>query len=89
LITDLWEFVDCYLKEEEDELGAISRKIVISSRREIGWILYDVEDRQDLPFDGSAIVGRLKANELGLRKYHILILRRVENHYKRGGTGIV
>jgi hypothetical protein len=75
LITDLWEFVDCHLKEEEEESGATSRKIVILSGREIGWILYNVEDGQDLPFNGSAVVGRSKANELGLRNHHILILR--------------
>lgn len=89
LITDLWEFVDCHLKEEEEESRATSRKIVTSSGREIGRISYDVEDGQDL-LDGSAVVGRSKANELGLRNLHILILRRrVDGHYKRVGAGMV
>jgi hypothetical protein len=92
LTTDLWEFVDCHLKGEEEESGATSRKMLISlSGMEIGWIQYDVKDGQDLPLDGSAVVGRSKAKgRLDPQNCHILILRhRVKNKYERVGFGMV
>jgi hypothetical protein len=91
LTTDLWQFVGCDLKGEGEESRPTTRRILISlSGMEIGWIQYDVTDGKDLPLDGSAVVGRSRTDELGPRKYHVLILRqRVENKYKRARFGIV
>ena len=89
LITDLWEIGNCHFKGDEEELGAISCKILISlSGMEIGWIQYDVNNGQDLPLDGITVVGRSKAK--GLDLYYVLILRcGVENEYQRVGVGVV
>jgi hypothetical protein len=89
LIADLWEIGNCHFKGDEEELGAISCRVLISlSGMEIGRIQYDVNNEQDLPLDGITIVGRSKAK--GLDLYHVLILRRgVENEYQRVGVGVV
>ena len=90
LITDLWGFENCHLRDEAKELGKTARKVVNLSGREVGWIRYDVADTQDLSLDRSAVIGRLKARKVGPRQFHILILRRRgEDRYERAGAGMV
>jgi hypothetical protein len=87
LITDLWEFGECRLKEEEGGSGAMSREIVTLSGRKVGWISYDTESGQDLPLKGSAVIGRSTTKE---SDYYILVLRhRLGNEYERVGIGMV
>lgn len=90
LITDLWEFGDCHLKEEEAELEATSYKILDSGRMEIGWTKYDVKDGKDRRLERCVIVGRSKSNRSGHRNCYILVVRQTaENEYSRAGTGMI
>ncbi len=56
LVTNVWEFRNCYLKEEV-KLGAARRQILESRGMERGWIMYDVEDEKDLRQRQSVVVG--------------------------------
>lgn len=90
MIIDLWEFIECSLKEEAGGSGAILREVVTLSGKGIGSMLYNVENGQDLSLIGCAIVGRSKVTESGYRDCYILILRyRLGNKYKRVGVGMV
>lgn len=89
LITDLWGFIDCQLKQEV-ELETTSHKILTSHSEEVGWARYDVEDGQDLRLEESAVIGRSADSKAGLRNYHIIILRQKgDNEYLRVGYGMV
>lgn len=94
LVTNVWEFRNCYLKEAK--LGPTRRQILESRGMEIGWIMYDVEDEKDLRRRQSVVVGRTRqgdgpeSNGLDNRGYHILLVRqRGENEYERVGIGMV
>jgi hypothetical protein len=83
LVTNVWEFRNCNLKEQA-KLGATRRQILESSEKEIGWIMYDAEDEKDLRRRQSVVVGRTR------QEYHILLVRqRGENEYERVGIGMV
>jgi hypothetical protein len=97
LVTNVWEFRNCNLKEEA-KLGATRRQILESSEKEIGWIMYDVEGEKDLRRRQSVVIGRTcqrdgpESNGLGNLEYHILLVRqRGENEYEyeRVGIGMV
>jgi hypothetical protein len=86
LITNVWEFQDCHLKEKKKaESQAARREILDSCETERGWIMYNVEGGEDLLSERSVVVGRMN------REYYMLIVRQtaVESEYKRVGTGMV
>jgi hypothetical protein len=70
--------------------GTRYREIVTLSRKVIGRVLYNIENRQDLSLIGSAVVRRSEVKESGHRDCFILVLRhRSRNEYERVETGII
>ncbi|KAH6661606.1 hypothetical protein B0J14DRAFT_571505 [Halenospora varia] len=88
LITNVWVFRDCHLKEDA-ESEVVRRQVLNSGEMDIGWITYDVEDGKDLGGERGVVVGRRYQNFWsGVREWYILIVRqRAENKYKRVGVG--
>jgi len=91
LITDVWEFQDCHLKEaEKAESEAARREILDSCESERGWIMYDVEGKKDFLSERGVVVGRTGSGDQS--DYYMLIVRqRGENksEYERVGIGMV
>ncbi|KAH6662701.1 heterokaryon incompatibility protein-domain-containing protein, partial [Halenospora varia] len=90
LITNVWVFRDCHLKEDA-ESEVVRRQILNLGEMDIGWITYDVEDSKDLGGERGVVVGRRHQNFWsGVREWYILIVRqRAENEYKRVGVGAI
>jgi len=85
LTTDLGAFRNCSLEQRDR-----SYAILDSSKVERGWIQYDIEASEDLHAERCVVVGRTShANEHGLRKYYILVVRptSMDGEYRRVGVG--
>jgi hypothetical protein len=95
LLADLWEIRDCRFREDEESEPATRRILIDSSGTEIGWIEYDISNRQALRPDGITVIGSSsETKESGFRYYYVLILRRevgseYQREYQRAGFGIV
>jgi hypothetical protein len=91
LITNVWEFQDCHLKEtERAESEAARHTILDSCETERGWIMYDVDGKEDFLSQRGVVVGRTSSEDR--LEYHMLIVkRRGENKsgYERVGIGMV
>jgi hypothetical protein len=85
LVTDIGVFRNCDLEQRET-----NHVILDSSKAERGWIWYDLEVSESLDAERCVIVGRdSRKDELGLRKYYILVVRptSVDKEYTRVGVG--
>jgi hypothetical protein len=85
LVTDIGVFQNCGLEKRDT-----SYAILDSDKAERGWIRYDLEASEGLDAERCVVVGReAYENELGLRKYYILVVRptSVDNKYTRVGVG--
>jgi hypothetical protein len=90
LITNAWEFQDCHLKEtEKAELEAARREILDSCETERGWIMYDIEGKENFLSERCVVVGTGWEDQ---SEYHILIVRQRggnKHEYERAGIGKV
>jgi hypothetical protein len=90
LITNVWEFQDCHLKEtEKAEPKAARREIFDSCETVRGWIIYDVEG-EDFLSERGVVVGRTGSENQS--EYHMLIVRQRggnKSDYERVGIGMV
>lgn len=87
LITNVWEFQDCHLKEMEK---AAYYGIFDSCDAEKGRIVYDVKREDDIFSERSVIIGRTRLEYQW--EYHMLIVRQregKEGEYERVGIGKV
>ncbi len=95
LITKVWKFQGCHLGEA---LSETTRHQILDSRgTERGWILYDVEDGEDLRGERGVVVARRRridiwssdSQQLDRWGYYILVVRQIAGEYKRVGIGRV
>ena len=92
LITKVWEFQDCYLGEVMPETSC--HQILDSRGTERGWIMYDVEDGEDLGGERGVVVARCHksssdSQQLDNWEYYILVVRQIAGEYERVGIGRV
>ena len=84
LVTKLGDFSDCTMKPDRKQ-----HAILASSRRNKGWIQYDVEDSGDISQEQCVVVGRMwKKN---IKKYCVLVVRptNVDSEYKKVGVELI
>jgi hypothetical protein len=88
LITNVWEFQDCHLKETaKAKPEAARREILDSCKTERGWIIYDVKGKEDFLLERAVVVGSKDQSE-----YYMLIVRQRggnKSEYERVGIGKV
>jgi hypothetical protein len=90
LITDVWNFQDtCCLGERLGE----GRQRLDLHRDKVGWVSFDIEDREDFHREQSVVIGK-KHQDYGteIQMVYILLVRKsekAENEYERVGIGIV
>lgn len=85
LVTDIGGFQNCGLEQRNTNYV-----ILDSNKAERGWIQYDVEASENFRVERCVVVGReSRENELGQRKYYILVVRptSVDSEYTRVGVG--
>jgi hypothetical protein len=85
LVTDIGSFQNCNSEQRET-----NHVILDSSKAERGEIWYDLKASEGLDTERCVVVGRdAHEDELGLRKYYILVVRpnSVDNEYTRVGVG--
>jgi hypothetical protein len=95
LITKVWEFQDCHLGEAA--LETTRHQILDSRGIERGWIMYDVEDEEDLCGERGVVVARCRRSDISSSdsqqldswEYYILVVRQIAGEYKRVGIGRV
>lgn len=89
LITNVWEFRNCYLKRIENAVAA-HYEILDSRGIEKGWIMFDIKQEADLLLERGVVVGRTYSE--GQWEYHMLLVRQRDGkkgEYERVGTGKV
>lgn len=91
LITNVWEFQDCHLKEME-KAGSVAARCEIfdSCDAKKGWIVYDVKREADFLSERGVVVARTGSESQW--EYHMLIVRQrdgKEGEYERVGIGKV
>jgi len=91
LITDVWEFQDCHLKETEKAESEVARREILDSyKTKRGWLMYNVKGKEDFLSERGVVVGRTGSEDQS--EYLMLIVKqRGENksEYKRVGIGMV
>jgi hypothetical protein len=95
LITDVWKFNNtCCLGEKlEEDLEKTHRQILDSHGDKVGWVSFDIGNREDFHGEQSIVRGKKrKADGTEIQILYILLIRqseKAENEYKRVGIGIV
>jgi hypothetical protein len=91
LITNIWEFQYCHLKEmEKAESVAAHCEIFDSCDAKKGWIVYDVKREDDPLLERGVVVGKTESEDQW--EYYMLIVRQrdgKEGEYERVGIGKV
>ncbi|KAF2179162.1 hypothetical protein K469DRAFT_694871 [Zopfia rhizophila CBS 207.26] len=99
LITDVGGFRDCRTEQEVEQEGK-HYAVLDFGRIKRGWILYDVEEREDLCKEYCVVVGKKSkkdndkmegGNRLNIQEYYILVVRptSVVDEYRRVGVGLI
>ena len=91
LSTQAWRFEEgCHLEPEVAFDAATHRRILDSRGQERGWIMYDVEDGQDLRSERGVVVARSSPEVEGPGLYYMLVVRQkhfASRKYGRVGVG--
>ena len=76
---------------EKTESEAARREILDLCEAERGWIMYDVEGKEDFLSERGVVVGRMGSEDESEYYYMLIVRRRGENksEYERVGIGMV